>query len=454
MKSKKLLSMVLILAMALHTLFMSSGISLAVTVYEDGTAEHPYLIDTAEELFSMLEGSDLHFQLANDLDLENIPRTPITLFSGVFDGAGYTIKNLYINRSVYGYYDGGDLAGLFGEIYEAEVRNLTMEDSEVNMDAQGRYLLAGILAGSIQHDSYIENVVVKNSKVIISSGGAGGIASECVDSFMDNCRTENLFVSGRFNTGLLCNLAFASDFNNCGTIGGEALSQSGGGGLIGSIDDVTLYDCYSIDGQVISNGGVKKYPAAVGGLVGYAYDGELFRCYSTTDVSYVNGSAGGLVGEAIISGLYQCYAKNKVEGGVYVAGLIGGRYHDDYVNSSYEIENTIKDSYSDSEIICVNPEGIGAGAVCYNIVYLVNSYFSGSIEAENKMGLGGLTDEGNYDYISNSYFNIATTGVTEPEDQARTTSEMYQQINYVDWDFDSIWTMEDGEDYPKFQYQN
>lgn len=100
-----------------------------------GTQTEPYLISTAEELFRLAEfinsgGSavGVFFRLSCDIDLKNEPWTPIGTdgahpFAGSFDGAGHTVRGLYIDTE-------GDFAGLFGYSIGA-IASVIIADSSI-----------------------------------------------------------------------------------------------------------------------------------------------------------------------------------------------------------------------------------------------------------------------------------------------------------------------------------
>ena len=107
---------------------------------EDGTADAPYQIGTAEELAAFrdkVNGSDggnayltACAVLTADIDLENQAWTPIgsesNQYTGTFDGGGHTISGLYINSEE-------TYAGLFGVVGEGgTVKELTVDGSVAN----------------------------------------------------------------------------------------------------------------------------------------------------------------------------------------------------------------------------------------------------------------------------------------------------------------------------------
>lgn len=52
--------------------------------------------------------------------------------------------------------------------------------------------------------------------------------------------------------------------------------------------------------------------------------------------------------------------------------------------------------------------------------------------------------------FSNSYYDSEKTKISGKEG-ALSTKEMKQQASFYDWDFDKIWTIQEGVDYPKLR---
>jgi len=58
---------------------------------------------------------------------------------------------------------------------------------------------------------------------------------------------------------------------------------------------------------------------------------------------------------------------------------------------------------------------------------------------------------------SNCFWDIEKTGIPDSggrSERGLPTSEMYKQSTYYDWDFDSVWCIDEGKDYPKLQVFN
>jgi hypothetical protein len=71
-----------------------------------GTASDPYLIETAEQLQNVSKNATSCFLLKNDIDLSTGVWTPITTFTGTFDGGNHVISGLDMEG-------GADGSGLF-----------------------------------------------------------------------------------------------------------------------------------------------------------------------------------------------------------------------------------------------------------------------------------------------------------------------------------------------------
>lgn len=102
----------------------------------DGTPADPYIIANAAQLKRMevlVNSTDADnklfrtysYKLSGDIDYRNVSWTPMggtastTAFTGTFDGAGYTIKNIRIVAD-------GKAAGLFSFVSAAKIKNLTL----------------------------------------------------------------------------------------------------------------------------------------------------------------------------------------------------------------------------------------------------------------------------------------------------------------------------------------
>ena len=139
--------------------------------------EHPTHLMWVANQNDSFEGKEL--KLVNDLDFKNIIYTSIgdkgngsTPFKGTFNGDNHTIYNLYQSGWEFGYVWGnyGSL-GLFSQIDNATVKNLTIEGMESLIEGGDISFIAGSATGTC----VFENITIKNSTIATYNNGCGGI---------------------------------------------------------------------------------------------------------------------------------------------------------------------------------------------------------------------------------------------------------------------------------------
>jgi hypothetical protein len=209
-----------------------------------GTADDPYLVDSAGHIGFAARNPDASYRLVADLDLaEIVPNTAVVpILYGGFDGNGQTIRNLTIA--------GGRYMGLFGMISpQAFVQDLGVFDAGVTGSDTSEYVavLAGLNRGTIARCA-VTGTVAGGERV-------GGLAGE--------------------NRGQI-----ADCYSTC-----NVTANSRGGGLVGenSGSITTSYVNGEVFGQADQWG--------IGAFVGYS-DGSLVNCLwekreglvTTTDV--------------------------------------------------------------------------------------------------------------------------------------------------------------------------
>ncbi len=182
-----------------------------------------------------------------------------------------------------------------------------------------------------------------------------------------------------------------------------------------SSDYVGLFG-YTGSSAVIKNLGVENVAVIgkqyVGGLVGHNDYGTISRCYST---GLVSGSShiGGLVGTNNYGKVQYCYSTSSANGKETgpVGGLVGGNNY-----------GTIKYCYS-----------TGAVSGSYN--------------------LGGLVGSSSSSYFTKySFWDTVTSGQTiSSGGTGKTTVQMKMQATYTGWNFNALWTINEGATYPELR---
>ena len=128
-----------------------------------GSSSNPFAISSSADLASLMDCSGVanHFEVTADIDLGGDSSDPSTAwtplgswatpFNGVIDGAGHTIRNLFVSGTTQN-------RGLFGSLGTGEIRDLSLVGEAVS---ESDYV--GLLAGSVVGTAVINNVDIVGS---------------------------------------------------------------------------------------------------------------------------------------------------------------------------------------------------------------------------------------------------------------------------------------------------
>ena len=301
-----------------------------------GTEGDPYQIADWHHLHNVRNYLDSYFILVNDLDSttagyterasptanggngwQPIVSLEVDPFAGTFDGQGYEIRDLFINRP-----DDENYVGLFGAVdVGGVIENVEMVDADVTGNL-GVGILVGGSAGTVS-SSY-------SSGSVSGSDGVGGLMGGNGGSISDSYSTASVTGYDEYSTAV-GGLVGANDGGDASVSNSYATGSVTGytevGGLVGWNDYGTVVNCYST-GSVTGN-------ATVGGLVGYN-TGDVSNSYATGSVT--GGTVGGLVG-CNNGAVDSCYSTGSVTGGT-VGGLVGYNFFGTVSNSFWDTETS------------------------------------------------------------------------------------------------------------------
>jgi filamentous hemagglutinin family protein len=304
----------------------------------------------------------------------------ITSFTGVFDGLGHTINDLYINRNE-------NYQGLLGRTNSATIRNVGL----INADISSNNYVGGLIGynnGGTISNSYATGEVQGNDNV----GGLVGVNS---GGSIENSYATGLVTGSGDNVGGLAGRNFASvtEKNSSAT--------------------ASINSSYAT-GQVTGGDNV-------GGLIGWNYASTTDRGSSATDSirdSYATGevtgndNVGGLVGKNSATGIFSdattatsinnSYSTGQVTGGDNVGGLVGWHYASGWGTAS------ITSTYATGAVHGYGSYGYVGGLVGANYGTITNSYATGAAQGNNN--IGGLVGKNYYGNISNAYAIGAVEG--------------------------------------------
>lgn len=231
--------------------------------YEGNEDASEYHITTAEQLagFSALtnQASPVTFigktiYLDADIDLsghtwtavsENGMNTTVSSFAGTFDGQGHIIYNLNGNSPL-------QRLGLFGTVYTATIKNITLDNANITAGPDSRRLQYGALV-SWAASSVVENCYASGQVAVATDQLIGGLIGQC---------TGNTRVIG---CGVSVDVVSTYPEEE---IGGPAPTV---GGVVGQFENAEenslISDCY-FNGSI----SVTSNQAACGGIFGACFD--------------------------------------------------------------------------------------------------------------------------------------------------------------------------------------
>jgi len=403
----------------------------------DGSENDPYVVTTVHQLQAIEGDLTARYVLGNSIDASQTRNwnnskgfDPISEFAGAFDGKGFEIKRLYIDRpeeigvGLFRVIDfdagsvsnlildrsrivGENAVGTLAGASNSDIENVTARRTEVegNVNVGG---LLGNLDGEQLTDSEATGTVVGESNV-------GGAVGYCDQRGLITKSSANVTVEGGRAVGGIVGQLFAVGFVTKSHATGDVSGNEGVGGLAGSgLEDSRIRDSYAT-GNVTGE-------SAVGGLVGDDDDIDIARSYATGSVSG-NEKVGGLLGEALSDDVDRAYATGDVTGETEVGGLVGklGGDRPIELNETYAAGSVDGDE---------NVGGlIGAQEVPATVT---DSYWdrpaTGQAESDGGVGLGDpeddppaeeMTGETAEDTLEGFDFDNTWTTVVDPDEYPR-----------------------------------
>lgn len=262
----------------------------------------PHYISTAAQLNTLVRDR-AHlgecFELTADIDLSGFTSwTPIPLLAngGVFNGAGYTIRNMRLTA--------GTTAGLFANL-NGTVKNLSFEN--ITADGRIRGTVAGVVVSttSAAVTAKIENVRVVSGTMTASGSSSGFAANACIGGLVGGVGVTTSGAAKANGTGTVT-LDISKSYSQIDmyTTNGNAGRNGRFGGLIGRVSNSTVNISYSYNsGGILSALNNSSQDIVVGGLVGDVLNGAFLNiewCFNEGAIGNTGsggGSAyGGLVG--------------------------------------------------------------------------------------------------------------------------------------------------------------
>ena len=371
-----------------------------------GTKDDPYQIATGSQLAYFAKRvnaeeygekyADTYFELTEDIDLGGKEWTPVGetvadlimggheyfVFSGNFDGNGYTIKNLTIGTETSPY--SGDVCGLFGAtsgtIEDVVLENVSINYVGGNHSSGYGFRMGGALVGYSMGDIVNCTVIGLDMKAgsdgsyvaLNSIGGLVGIQD-------GGTTVSHSRVSGKIE---------------------ESTKKGNVGGFVGTLakGSSAKYCGADVSVEVTGNGrGI-----AVGGFVGIgngttADETLIENCYATGNITGAE-YAGGFVGNISGLNISNCYAKGDVSNSFVGASFLGT----DAASNNYY--GTVKNCYATGLVSDISSSAYAfAMQDTMNRSTIQNCYYNMQNTAKNTESAASLTID---DMKTDSFLNV------------------------------------------------
>lgn len=281
-------------------------------------------VASAEELRAIKNNLSGKYIQISDIDLSGINNweplgNDVNNFTGEFDGGGYTISDLKVDRKL------SDNVGLFGYTSDAEIKNVGLIDAKV----EGRGHVGGLVGNFVR--SSIDNSYV-TGEVSGSTYRVGGLVGfHITRSSIKNSHTDVLVSGNVYNMGGLVGGQYSSSsVINSYAVGDVIGSYDQVGGLVGYQENYSRIENSFATGDVVGK-------ARVGGLVGFQQIHSTVRNSYTIGNASGEGSIGGVVGAQVENSLIiNIYAIGEVIGyGENIGGILGLNQDSHIANSAW-----------------------------------------------------------------------------------------------------------------------
>ncbi len=193
----------------------------------NGTLDNPYIIKSGAEFVyfkKLIEGenanlyNDKYYKLGNSINFDNHEIEAIAgVFSGVFDGNGYTLKNIkIINASIinnYNYY------GIFSIIENGEFINTNLNNIVVSPSSSTLNYRLGTIAGVVKGESNISNISITTSSIDLRNitESTDNILAGVVGSISKESKFFNIYANLEFTTNNILSVGKIGHTVNCDT---------------------------------------------------------------------------------------------------------------------------------------------------------------------------------------------------------------------------------------------
>lgn len=304
-------------------------------------------------------------------------------FNGIYNGGGYAIENIYINRPA------EENIGIFG-YGNVNAKLYNLGNKKGNITGKGK--VGGLVGTGF---NVVENCYNTGNVTAVATGstntasGIVGYSIVGVKSRIANCYNEGNITSQNNANGIVDSSGNdCVGIQNCYNTGNVVSKSADSAGIISSAASTPIENCYN-------TGSVKGSTA--GGIVGRS-TGVITKCFNKGSI--LGTTAGGIAGNINTSSSANGYISECFNSGVVNGGTSGG------ISGTGNGTPNINSCYNTGQIIGGHAAGIANRA---NIYYC---YSAGEIIGQTYAGALGAYSTDQIAFV-NSYYDEVKTNAEE-----------------------------------------
>ncbi len=283
-------------------------------MFGTGTETNPFQIMTLENLLWISLDQNRfghHYQQTDNIDASSTSRwydgkgfipigNPDSPFTGTYNGSGFEISNLAINRpdSIH--------VGLFGASLSASFVGIKLSNLHVSGRTTTGGLVGNMIQGSVDHCSTSGFVTARS----VVGGLIGFVSGSSISNSYNVASIQGICVFGMPETATMI------------------------GGLVGLVDTGAITKCFNL--------GTVSGLIEVGGMIGKLYPGSVSDSYSIADLYALSGTAssfGGFIGMQANSTIENCYSVGHLHGTSpvgFIGTFVGG--NNSFINCYVDVD--------------------------------------------------------------------------------------------------------------------
>lgn len=408
-------------------------------LFGSGTAKDPFSISSGDDLkkirnvandqmknklllanMQFVQTCDIYLEQASwkaDKDYGWMPIGSLntTPFRGIYNGNGYKIYDLWINRQ-----NSGGL-GLFGYADEATFRNINMVNPTIDGNfATGTILGAVVKKGNKRTQTNIVNCTTTGGRVSaktgsVAIGGILGLVDLESKVEIDGCTNISTAVAGSYGVGGIVGAASLFSYTSIEGSKNSADIKSeytGCGGIIGTCDTLSVMSCVN-EGRIMgstayTSSDKENAGIGTGGIAGGSGMSYFYTSRNYGEVSGYTG-VGGILGSTCVSadhgyfnnaGFRSCSNEGNVSGETSVGGICG------------EAQMGCFAVYNKGEVTArANSAIVGGIAGNTSVAVIHNTLNAGNVKADNGDCVGGLVGKSTWGtfFASQNLADVSTS---------------------------------------------